>query len=179
MARPVVEHIVNGKQVCRRCKKDKLVDCFHKSTHKVSGISQYCKICTSLNRTESKERIKSGNVKHIVGLYKKGSEELKNHNRNQKLKYNYGITINDYNLMFTNQKGCCAICNIHQSKLKRPLDVDHDHTTGEIRGLLCSKCNTGIGLFNDNIELLSLSINYLQIKINKNNTLKFGNLIYN
>lgn len=61
------------------------------------------------------------------------------------LQYKFGITIDDYNAMFEKQQGRCAVCHKHQSELKRTLDVDHNHITGQIRGLLCSSCNTAIG----------------------------------
>ena len=67
--------------------------------------------------------------------------------RKQNLKYNYGLSTEDYNLLFMNQNGRCAICDKHQSELQRNLHVDHNHITGEIRGLLCPTCNTGLGRF--------------------------------
>lgn len=57
----------------------------------------------------------------------------------------YGMTVEDYERLFEKQNGCCAICRIHRDKLNRALDVDHDHKTGEIRGLLCKKCNVALG----------------------------------
>lgn len=56
----------------------------------------------------------------------------------------YGISIEDYNGLFEKQDGRCKVCRIHQSELSRRLCVDHDHKTGEVRGLLCNKCNTNI-----------------------------------
>ena len=61
--------------------------------------------------------------------------------RKRAVKYLYGITPDDYNQLFQQQNGCCAICGKHQSKLKRRLDVDHDHKSGKVRGLLCNPCN--------------------------------------
>jgi len=80
------------------------------------------------------------------------------------LKSVYGITPQDYNTMFTNQEGKCAICGIHQSNLKRKLFIDHCHTTDKIRGLLCHHCNAGIGHFKDSTNLLDNAINYLNGK---------------
>ena len=88
---------------------------------------------------------------------KKASSAVKQH-----LKTKYGITVEDYNTMFLKQNGCCAICETHNSKLSKSLAVDHCHTTGEIRGLLCQNCNTALGKFKDNITLLQNSVNYLQ-----------------
>ncbi|MBU2051427.1 MAG: endonuclease VII domain-containing protein [Gammaproteobacteria bacterium] len=56
-----------------------------------------------------------------------------------------GITLEEYNQMFAKQNGCCAICGKHQSELKNRLAIDHNHETGEIRGLLCTSCNITLG----------------------------------
>ena len=63
------------------------------------------------------------------------------------LKYEYGITLDDYNKMFNEQEGKCAICQRHQNELKKILYVDHDHKTGEVRGLLCKNCNVALGFY--------------------------------
>jgi len=73
----------------------------------------------------------------------------------------YGLTLDDYNKLFSDQKGCCLICKKHQSDLVKKLGVDHDHATGKIRGLLCSSCNAAIGLLEDDIALLQRAISYL------------------
>lgn len=98
-------------------------------------------------------------------------------NRNRKNKYRnqckacrremhmlrtYGIGFDEYNSMFDEQRGCCAICDTHQNEIGKPLYVDHDHETGEVRGLLCMKCNAGLGLFNDEIESVESAIKYLK-----------------
>lgn len=77
------------------------------------------------------------------------------------LRSKYGITIDDYNNMFAIQEGCCAICGVHQTQLDKRLSVDHDHSTGKVRQLLCQPCNLLIGFANDNIEILSEAISYI------------------
>jgi hypothetical protein len=62
--------------------------------------------------------------------------------------------------LFEEQNGCCAICKEPESR-DRELALDHCHDTGEIRGLLCSACNTGIGLFKDSPERLVAASEYL------------------
>ncbi len=71
----------------------------------------------------------------------------------------YGITMENYLALYDEQGGVCAICK--KSITKKRLCVDHDHKTGKIRGLLCSYCNTGIGLFRDDLALLNSAIKYL------------------
>jgi hypothetical protein len=77
----------------------------------------------------------------------------------------YKITPADYQVMFDSQNGRCLICSggpDGRGKKNKRLNVDHNHTTGKIRGLLCSKCNTGLGLFNDSENFLSSAIQYLK-----------------
>lgn len=85
--------------------------------------------------------------------------------RHYGLKRYYGISVEDYAAMLNAQDGVCAICarpetNIANGKIL-PLSVDHDHGTGDVRGLLCNGCNRGIGFFKDNRETLLSAIKYL------------------
>lgn len=77
------------------------------------------------------------------------------------LKRNYGLTLREYNKLYVKQDGCCAICGRHQQEIWRTLCVDHDHKTGKIRGLLCSNCNTALGLFQERRGLLFKAMQYL------------------
>ena len=74
----------------------------------------------------------------------------------------YGMSLEDYNAMFEAQEGCCAICGRHQSELDKILVIDHNHDTGEVRRLLCSACNAGIGMFQEDVNLLLNAIEYLR-----------------
>ncbi len=83
------------------------------------------------------------------------------------LKRQYGISLDDFNKMSEEQQGKCAICRKKETALDprtkqpRELAVDHCHNKGHIRGLLCSKCNIGLGAFKDSTELLQTAIDYL------------------
>ncbi|MGH7240815.1 MAG: endonuclease VII domain-containing protein [Candidatus Saccharimonadales bacterium] len=82
--------------------------------------------------------------------------------RDRRLRKQYGITLSQYNQMFEAQKGQCAICETHQSKLKHRLSVDHNHKTGTIRSLLCENCNHALGLVRESSEIaIKLSL-YIQ-----------------
>jgi len=80
--------------------------------------------------------------------------------RNQQLKRDYGITLEEYNERLEFQGGVCAICKCPPTG-RFQLAVDHCHSTGMIRGLLCSFCNHGIGNFRDDVERLASAISYL------------------
>lgn len=69
--------------------------------------------------------------------------------KNRELRYNYGITLEDYESMFAAQHGACAICGRLQSDFKYRLSVDHNHETGTVRALLCVTCNHKIGVIED------------------------------
>lgn len=86
--------------------------------------------------------------------------------RKSNLKKDFGITIEDYESMLKKQNGCCRICGTHYSEFSKRLAVDHDHTTGKIRGLLCLYCNTGLGKFKDSTKLLNEAIKYLEENTN-------------
>jgi hypothetical protein len=82
------------------------------------------------------------------------------HNKDYSLKRRYGITIKEYNQMFTEQQGNCKICN-------KPLDekhthVDHNHETKKVRGLLCGNCNRMIGFAKENPDTLKQGAKYLK-----------------
>jgi hypothetical protein len=70
----------------------------------------------------------------------------------------YGITVEEYTAMLDKQDGVCAICKKPDSKR---LSVDHSHQSGKVRGLLCTKCNTALGKFDDSVDLLNTAITYL------------------
>lgn len=94
--------------------------------------------------------------------------------RSMKLKMSYGLSSNDYNLILKQQNGSCAICGISQSELKgrfKNLCVDHCHTTGKVRGLLCQGCNRGIGLLKDNVSVLEKAASYIKKSLNDPNSL--------
>jgi hypothetical protein len=78
------------------------------------------------------------------------------------LKTNYGITKEQYELLLKEQNNACAICLKPSSSFQRALSVDHDHKTGQIRGLLCITCNLGLGCFNDDRKLFTNALIYLR-----------------
>jgi len=87
--------------------------------------------------------------------------------RGHMLKKRYGITQEQYLVMLAEQDGKCAICGREESALSRsgkikPLAVDHCHTTGKVRKLLCFNCNNGLGDFNDNVVSLARAIAYVK-----------------
>ncbi|WP_292980954.1 endonuclease VII domain-containing protein [Mycobacterium sp.] len=80
--------------------------------------------------------------------------------RDSRLRCQFGITLSEYRAMEDSQSGVCAICGL-ECVSGRSLAVDHDHGTGEVRGLLCANCNRAIGLFKDDPGRLMAAAAYL------------------
>lgn len=87
--------------------------------------------------------------------------------RRRELKRKYGLSIPEYGAMLLEQRGVCAICGNPETMVRRgklqPLSVDHDHVSGQPRGLLCQKCNSGIGFFDDDRVLFENARRYLTL----------------
>ena len=111
----------------------------------------------------------AANKEKIIAKRKQYERENRDHIQKREDKYRikrlYGIPIEEYKRLLFLQGGKCAICGSKGggAKNKRRLGVDHCHSAGKVRGLLCSMCNTGIGHFNDNPELLRKAADYLEI----------------
>jgi len=100
-----------------------------------------------LSKPEVKARVKKNNSR----------PEHKQYMRGWAVKTKYGISGEEYIMMVNERHGRCDICGNTPTELC----VDHNHTTGKIRGLLCINCNMALGQFNDNIKLLESAVQYL------------------
>jgi len=97
--------------------------------------------------------------------YKNKDKEKENWAKWRKIKklQSVGVFDKTYEELLDIQNGVCAICEQPENtNYKRSLSIDHDHITGKFRGLLCHMCNTGLGKFFDNPELLIAATNYLK-----------------
>ena len=92
------------------------------------------------------------------------SKETAESKRNNHLKRKYDMTLEEFEQKFISQGGKCKIC---KEESKKRLHVDHNHVTGQVRGLLFSNCNTGLGLFQDSFEVLEHAVLYLKEYNNK------------
>ena len=115
------------------------------------------------DRTEYNRRYYKKNRTEIIkkrhDFYQQNKEKYAKKARKYFLKKKFGMTIEDYNNMFEAQNGKCKICGNNHTNT---MDIDHDHTTGVIRGLLCRQCNQMLGLSKDNPLILIRAINYIR-----------------
>lgn len=140
------------EQICSRCHQTKPIDSFYINNHYSNGRKSVCKDCCNKQRKEN--------------YYSLNKEELDDFVLKYSLK-TYGLSKESYESMLKEQKGVCAICGKPETaKHKRNqwtkrLSIDHDHSTGVVRGLLCAKCNALLGYADESIEVLSKAIEYL------------------
>jgi len=76
--------------------------------------------------------------------------------------HSYGLTLDQYHAIVERQGERCAVCRKVIAPMGRDTHIDHDHTTGKVRGLLCSECNLGLGKFKDRPDVLRAAATYLE-----------------
>ena len=102
------------------------------------------------------------NKEHFLARAKTWSLNNKDKIRENKLKTKYNLTLDKYNKMLSDQKNCCKGCGEHESNFTKGLFVDHNHKTNKVRSLLCTNCNTIIGLANEDTAKLDKLIEYIK-----------------
>jgi hypothetical protein len=103
------------------------------------GRAYYCRPCHAQQQRDTRERLYGGSYRHY------------------KLRLKYGIGAAEVDAMVARQGGVCAICE------ERPaVQVDHDHKTGKVRGILCDGCNGGLGAFGEDLDLMERAAKYLK-----------------
>jgi len=141
---------------CSGCKVKfpETAEFFHRNAANGSGFVWYCKKCayaaTKRSRARNRPGYNAAQARNAMIRYNKNRPDLMR---------NFGITKAEYDAMVKSQKGRCAICG---DPPKTNLAVDHDHTTGKIRGLLCTNCNLGMGHFRDDVDRLRIAVRYLE-----------------
>ena len=135
-------------RVCKKCGREQPIEQFRVRSAPNQHLRYH--ICISCEKEANSEYHKSG---------QRGNRKA--YNRNFQLQKKFGLTLSDYNQMMLEQLFMCAICGAEETEEDRLLSVDHDHETGEVRALLCGKCNRGLGMFKDDPELLRTAANYL------------------
>lgn len=136
--------VKEGLKHCNKCETTRPLEDFHTRKGVSDGRASTCKFCNN-----SRTRFD----KH--GKYNPDKDRRKH------LLRTYGITSEDYDRMLAEQNGTCAICHRPERIKGRSLCVDHCHSTGEVRGLLCNACNIAIGKLEDNLDYIKNALKYL------------------
>ena len=140
---------------CSKCREFKPLSDFHRDRGQLSGLSCRCRRCRGVQRR--RRYIESGEHERMAQQYEAETRSIRYQRR-------YGITLADYDEMLEEQGGGCAICGKTPEDNGKRLGVDHDHNTGRVRGLLCDKCNSGLGMLRDDSTLLLRAVEYLEVE---------------
>lgn len=144
---------------CTACHLEKPVAEFRREKKGKYGVESRCLPCSrAIDKLQMREHRKRRDPKQAVLAMRK-----------HRLKKLFGMTVEGFEELKANQGGVCAICKQPETgcsgfkRSKRELSVDHDHSTGEIRGLLCAACNAALGLFKDDTDVMRVAIAYLEL----------------
>ncbi len=134
---------------CKQCRKDK-------NTKKSDRPNRRCSTCKELkpNTSEHFHTLNNESGASTRSLCKVCHSKYQ---KSYKLMKHYGLTLEQYTKMIEDQHNCCSICEKKFDKLV----VDHCHTTGKVRALLCNDCNTGLGMFKENKSTMLNAIKYI------------------
>lgn len=152
---------------CSGCDSDLDLLRFGKDKYRKDGLTSRCKECRNKVNRKYMENNPEMRLKHNKNNKQKRKDFYSSpkgilSSRNSHLK-KYGMSHNDYILLLEKQGNVCAICNRYRiASNKGYMTVDHCHVSGKVRGILCTWCNRGLGLFEDNIKFFEFAINYLK-----------------
>ena len=136
---------------CCACGEIKPASEFYTSKWIKDGLDSKCKPCS---------------IDYATRWKLANPERFKERRREHLLRTKYNLTPEDYDNLLTEQNGTCAVCGDLPNGDPAGgvvLVIDHDHETNEVRGILCSRCNAGLGMFLDDTERLAVAIEYLQL----------------
>lgn len=157
--------MINQTKVCCHCNQEKNIYQFADANNcgkGGDGHAHYCRDCSNILTPREKSAI-------VTRLWRKNNKERHDTpHKDRNLKKTYGISLEQYNAMLAAQNSVCAVCG-EASVMTRKSDgrlhslcVDHDHETGEIRALLCARCNTLLELIEQNPRRLAALEKYLR-----------------
>jgi hypothetical protein len=141
------------------------LELFYNDRSRKAGKSGRCKVC--VNRTNKRYYLKNheDTLDYMKTWRENNATEFKRGYQDARMRKRYGITLEDYERMMVEQGGGCAICGLTENQWKNAptkLCVDHDHDSGLVRGLLCRRCNVGLGALGDSEEGLERALAYLR-----------------
>lgn len=145
-------------KACSSCGTSKPLDEFHSHRGRKDGRQSRCKPCAN-EEGRAWNAKNHGRRKAIHAAWRAANPEKI---KDQGLRRLYGITLEKYNHLLLAQSGLCAICGTDSpGGQKKVFNVEHDHKTGRVRGLLCWDCNTAIGKLGDTYEGVMRAAEYL------------------
>ncbi|MDQ4132357.1 MAG: endonuclease VII domain-containing protein [Actinomycetota bacterium] len=159
---------------CKRCGELKPLSAFYRAAGMRDGHRNDCKVCNLAEKKRRYDADPAAAIARVKRWQQENADRLDAYRRTRRedpavkraaraghLKRKYGITIEQYEAMLALQGGTCAICRRPPAP-NTSLHVDHDHETGEIRGLLCFTCNNFLGDVEEDLQRLRAAAGYLE-----------------
>lgn len=147
------------------CKETVPLSNFHKAPRTPDKLQYNCIPCAKSLAKKSYEGNRQKVIDRSARWRANNPEKVQEIGYRARLKKSFGMTLEEYNEIFESQNGKCLICEStgRGGRSKRyQLFVDHCHKTGKVRGLLCMKCNSAIGYFDEDIARMKSAISYLE-----------------
>lgn len=146
--------ITVAQKTCVACGESKSLEDFHRSSIHANGRHPRCKVCKNA---------------YAKNQYQRWTPEQRKRNRERITKHRYRVAPELIDMLYQQQEGCCAICGVpgghpiigERTFKAATLAIDHDHSTSEVRALLCRQCNSGLGYFGDSAAKLVKAAAYL------------------
>ena len=165
-----------NKKICNKCNEEKSISEFGVDRNTRDGYNYQCKACRRQYYSDNKSCIIEYSLKYRESnreqIRVRARQYYKSNNGNNQKRYmllkTYNITEDQYDEMVKDQNGVCAICGNPETTKKSvggkvyKLSVDHNHTTGTVRELLCQGCNTIIGRSRENPKILRAAADYIE-----------------
>jgi len=172
-------------KICTKCGIEKPLSEFYGNKRAKDGLYSICKVChmnrpyykeyykdpkkrknhLEANKRSRRKKIAKGICRDCTNLALPNKTVCKNH-LDQKTDFQYrktyGISLKQYNEILEKQGGVCAICGCNGNGFQRRFHLDHNHSNGKIRAILCHRCNLTLGNAKDNVPLLKKVIDYLE-----------------
>lgn len=147
------------RKICTQCKQTKPIEEFYLFRKNAQRRRNECSVCSNKQSMEYRNK----NKERCNGTQRRYYANNKHVAIAQNLRRYYGMTIEQYDKLYADQNGKCAICEkAEDNRKKQRLSVDHDHKTGQVRGLLCDRHNRALGMLHDSIDTLQRAIDYLK-----------------
>jgi hypothetical protein len=159
---------------CKKCGVEKVLEDFYQAAGMRDGHRNDCKVCDLAAKrvryladpAKAIARVKRWQQQNpdrvnATQRARRAEPSAKRAERASYLKRKYGITIEQYDELLAAQGGKCAICR-REPRPDISLHLDHDHETGQLRGILCFRCNNALGDFDDDVSLLRAAVRYIE-----------------
>lgn len=156
---------------CKQCRETKPFSAFYGDAAAHDGHRPECKACTSARRKAWYRANRDREIARVQAWQRDNKQRYNARQREYRkrnpdkdwpghLKRKFGLTVDEYESFVAAHLGRCAICGDEPAASAR-LHLDHDHDSKAVRGMLCVRCNNGLGQFREDVELLARAVDYL------------------